>query len=155
MQHLKKARKTPEAESASARKVVDEMLAEIEKRGEAAVREYAQKLDGWKGEIVVTPEEIERRTKDIPKGIKRDIEFATERVRHFALAQKASLREFETEVASGLTAGQRRGPVNVAGGYGATGRVAHNASGHMGVAAAKGAGGAAVGAPPAAGTGGG
>src|SRR5258708_36762640 len=83
------------------------MLAEIEKRGEAAVREYAQKLDGWKGEIIVKPEEIERRTKDIPKGIKRDIEFATERVRRFALAQKASLREFETEVAPGLTAGQR------------------------------------------------
>src|SRR5258708_7161674 len=140
MQHLKKARKTPEAESASARKVVDEMLAEIERRGEAAVGEYAEKLDGWKGEIIVTPEEIERRTRDIPKGIKRDIEFATERVRRFALAQKASLREFETEVASGLTAGQRLVPVNVAGCYVPTGRYAHIASAYMSIATAKAAG---------------
>ncbi len=137
---LKQAVKTPETETGEARKVVDEMLAEIEKRGEAAVREYAQKLDGWKGEIVVTPEEIERRTKDIPKGIKRDIEFATERVRHFALAQKASLREFETEVASGLTAGQRLVPVNVAGCYVPTGRYAHIASAYMSIATAKAAG---------------
>ena len=64
-----------------------------------------QQLDAWTGDILVQPQEIERRTRDIPKGIKRDIEFATERVRRFALAQKASLREFETEVAPGLTAG--------------------------------------------------
>ena len=100
---LKQAAKTPETETGEARKVVDEMLANIEKRGEAAVREYAQKLDRWTGDIVVSTAEMERRTRDIPAGIKRDIEFATERVRRFALAQKESLREFETEVAPGLT----------------------------------------------------
>ena len=60
------------------------MLADIEARGEAAVREYAAKLDDWTGEIVVTPDEIERRTRDIPAAVKRDIEFATEQVRRFA-----------------------------------------------------------------------
>src|SRR3989442_4987146 len=110
LQHLKKAAKAPEAQTDHARQVVGEMLAEIEKRGEAAVREYAQKLDRWTGEILVEPEEIERHTRDIPAGIKRDIEFATERVRRFALAQKASLREVETEVAPGLTAGPPAGP---------------------------------------------
>src|SRR5207244_10590050 len=121
-------------------KGVDEMLGEVEKRGEAAVREYAQKLDRWTGEIVVQHQEIERRTRDIPKGIKRDIEFATERVRRFALAQKASLREFETEVAPGLSAGQRLVPVNVAGCYVPTGRYAHIASAYMSIATAKAAG---------------
>ena len=86
--HLKKAGKTPETESGNAREVVQKMLAEIEQRGEAAVREYAEKLDGWKGEIVVTAEEIERRTRDIPQRIRQDIEFATERVARFALAQR-------------------------------------------------------------------
>src|SRR5687768_18483367 len=99
------------------------MLAEIERRGEAAVREYAAKLDGWQGEILVAPEEIERRTRAIPEGIRRDIEFATERVRRFAMAQKASLTEFETEVAPGLMAGQRLVPVNVAGCYVPTGQI--------------------------------
>jgi sulfopropanediol 3-dehydrogenase len=139
-QHLKRASKTPETESGVARKVVGEMLAAIEKRGEAAVREYAQNLDRWTGEIVVTPAEIERRTSAIPAQIKRDIEFATERVRRFALAQKASLREFETEVAPGLTAGQRLVPVNVAGCYVPTGRYAHIASAYMSIATAKAAG---------------
>jgi sulfopropanediol 3-dehydrogenase len=139
-QHLKRASKTPETESGVARKVVGEMLAAIEKRGEVAVREYAENLDRWTGEIVVTPAEIERRTSAIPAQIKRDIEFATERVRRFALAQKASLREFETEVAPGLTAGQRLVPVNVAGCYVPTGRYAHIASAYMSIATAKAAG---------------
>src|SRR3989442_772379 len=140
LQHLKKAAKAPEAQTDHARTVVGEMLAQIEKRGEAAVREYAQKVDHWAGDIIVTSEEIERRTRDIPAGIKRDIEFATERVRRFALAQKASLREFETEVAPGLTAGQRLVPVNVAGCYVPTGRYAHIASAYMSIATAKAAG---------------
>ena len=138
--HLKQASKTPESETAAARTVAAEMLAEIERRGEAAVREYAAKLDGWHGEIVVTPAEIERRTRDIPDGTKRDIEFATEQVRRFALAQAASMREFSVELAPGVVAGQRLIPVNVAGCYVPTGRYAHIASAYMGVATAKAAG---------------
>jgi sulfopropanediol 3-dehydrogenase len=138
--YLKKAARTPETEAGEARKVVAEMLAEIEKRGEAAASEYAQKLDRWTGEIVVAPQEIERRTKDIPAGIKRDIEFATERVRRFARAQRESIREFQTEVAPGLIAGQRLVPVNVAGCYVPTGRYAHIASAYMSIATAKAAG---------------
>jgi len=140
VQPLKIARRAQAAETDGARKVVAEMLAAIESRGEAAVREYAEKLDGWKGEIVVPPREIERRTRDIPAGIRRDIEFATDRVRRFALAQKASLREFETELAPGLAAGQRLVPVNVAGCYVPTGRYAHIASAYMSIATAKAAG---------------
>ncbi|HEX6412249.1 MAG TPA: histidinol dehydrogenase [Burkholderiales bacterium] len=138
--HLKKASKTPETESGIARKVAGEMLAAIEKRGEAAVREYAENLDRWTGDIVVSAAEMERRTQDIPPQIKRDIEFATERVRRFANAQKESLREFATEVAPGLTAGQRLVPVNVAGCYVPTGRYAHIASAYMSIATAKAAG---------------
>ena len=138
--HLKKASKTPETESGIARKVVGEMLAAIEKRGEAAVREYAENLDCWTGDIVVSAAEMERRTRDIPPQIKRDIEFATERVRRFANAQKESLREFATELAPGLTAGQRLVPVNVAGCYVPTGRYAHIASAYMSIATAKAAG---------------
>ncbi|MGH8697707.1 MAG: histidinol dehydrogenase, partial [Burkholderiales bacterium] len=91
-EYLKRAAKTPETEAGAARQVAEEMLAEIGRRGEAAVREHAAKLDGWSGEIVVTPDEVERRTRDIPAGVKRDIDFATEQVRAFALAQRASLQ---------------------------------------------------------------
>ena len=138
--HLKMAAKTPETETATAQKVVAEMLAEIERNGEAAVRAYAEKLDKWTGEILVTPGEIERRTREIPESVKRDIEFAADQVRKFAIAQRDSIREFSVEVHPGVTAGQRLIPVNVAGCYVPTGRYAHIASAYMSVATAKAAG---------------
>ncbi len=140
IQHLKKAAKTPDTETGNARAVVEEMLAAIRKGGEQAVRDYAAKLDKWTGEILVTPAEIERRTAGIPAGTKRDIEFATAQVRRFAVAQRESMREFQTEVHPGLVAGQRLIPVNVAGCYVPTGRYAHIASAYMGIATAKAAG---------------
>jgi sulfopropanediol 3-dehydrogenase len=138
--YLKRAAKTPETETAAARKVVEEMLAEIRARGEQAVREYAQKLDRWGGPVEVTSEELERRTRSIPPGVKKDIEFATAQVRRFALAQRDSMHEFSLEVSPGLTAGQRLIPVNVAGCYVPTGRYAHIASAYMSIATAKAAG---------------
>lgn len=140
IQYLKKAGKTPDTQTDSARAVVNEMLAEIESHGEAAVRGYAAKLDQWEGEILVSAAEIERRTAAIPAGVKRDIEFATEQVRRFAKAQRESSKEFSTELRPGLVAGQRLIPVNVAGCYVPTGRYAHIASAYMAIATAKAAG---------------
>ena len=140
VEYLKRASKSPETETGAARRVVEEMLAEIERRGEDAVREYAAALDRWTGEIVVTPEAIERGVRDIPAEVKRDIEFATARVRRFAEAQRESTREFALEVHPGLVAGQRLIPVNVAGCYVPTGRYAHIASAYMAIATAKAAG---------------
>ncbi len=138
--YLKKAAKTPDTEIGNAQKVVTEMLAEIEQRGEKAVREYAAKLDKWTGEIVVSEAEIERRTRNISDVTRRDIEFAAAQVRRFAEAQRASMKEFSLEVYPGLVAGQRLIPVNVAGCYVPTGRYAHIASAYMGIATAKAAG---------------
>jgi sulfopropanediol 3-dehydrogenase len=61
-------------------------------------------------------------------------------VRRFAEAQRGSLHEFQMELSSGLTAGQRLIPVNVAGCYVPTGRYAHIASAYMSIATAKAAG---------------
>ncbi len=138
--YLKKASKTPETETATAQQVVSEMLAEIGRNGEAAVRAYAKKLDGWDGEIVLTRTEIDRRAADVPADVKRDIDFAIAQVSAFAHAQRKSLAEFSVEVHKGVTAGQRVLPVNVAGCYAPAGRYAHIASAYMGVATAKAAG---------------
>ena len=140
IEYLKRAGKTADTESAHARAVAAEMLGEIERRGEAAVREYAARLDQWSGPIPVSAEMIDRLTRDIPALIRRDIEFATERVRRFAVAQRESIREFAIELQPGLVAGQRLVPVNVAGCYVPTGRYAHIASAYMSIATAKAAG---------------
>ena len=140
IEHLKQATKTAETESGNAQAVAAEMLADIARRGEAAVREYAASLDHWRGDIVVSPQEIERRTRDIAPGVREDIDFATAQVRRFAAAQRDSIREFATEIRPGLMAGQRLVPVNVAGCYVPTGRYAHIASAYMSIATAKAAG---------------
>ncbi|WP_158902823.1 histidinol dehydrogenase [Burkholderia sp. L27(2015)] len=140
MSYLKKAIKTAEAETATAQKVVTEMLHEIETRGEVAVREYAKKLDGWDGDIILSAAEIERRTQEVPAGVRADIEFAAKQVYDFALAQRRSLEEFSVDLYPGVTAGQRVIPVNVVGCYAPAGRYAHIASAYMGVATAKAAG---------------
>jgi sulfopropanediol 3-dehydrogenase len=140
IKYLMKASKTPETETATAQGVVTEMLAEIEKNGEAAVRAYAKKLDKWDGEMIVTKAELEANAKAVPAQARKDIEFAIEQVRNFALAQRDSLKEFRTELHPGVTAGQRVLPVNVAGCYAPAGRYAHIASAYMGVATAKAAG---------------
>ncbi|MBM1173563.1 histidinol dehydrogenase [Microvirga arabica] len=140
LEYLKRASKTPETETGAAQKVVTEMLAAIEKNGEEAVRDFALKLDKWSGDIVVTQEEIERRTRNVPEIVKRDIEFAADQVRRFAVAQRESVHEFSVELVPGLTAGQRLIPVNVAGCYVPTGRYAHIASAYMSIATAKAAG---------------
>lgn len=138
--YLKKAQKTPETETATAQKVVGEILAEIQARGEAAVRDYSLKLDRWSGDIILSEQEIQKRIKDIPAGIKQDIDFASKQVYDFAHAQKESLKEFSVELYPGVTAGQRVIPVNVVGCYAPAGRYAHIASAYMGVATAKAAG---------------
>ena len=138
--YLKKAQKTPETESGNAQAVASAMIAEIERRGEEAVREYASKLDRWEGEIVVAPAEIERRAKLVPDTVRADIEFATGQVRRFARAQRESIEEFQVEVHPGLIAGQRLVPVNTAGCYVPTGRYAHIASAYMSIGTAKEAG---------------
>ena len=138
--YLKKADKTPETETATAQAVVTDMLAQIGRDGEAAVRAYAKKLDQWDGEIVLTPAQIQARAAEVPAQVKRDIDFAIAQVSAFAHAQRESMHEFSVGLHPGVTAGQRVLPVNVAGCYAPAGRYAHIASAYMGVATAKAAG---------------
>jgi sulfopropanediol 3-dehydrogenase len=140
IKYLKKADKTPETETATAQKVVTEMLTEIDKNGEAAVRAYAKSLDKWEGEFVATREQLDETARAIPESVRKDIDFAIAQVSAFATAQRQSLSEFSTTLHNGVTAGQRVLPVNVAGCYAPAGRYAHIASAYMGVATAKAAG---------------
>lgn len=140
IQYLKKASKTPETETATAQSVVSEMLAEIQKNGESAVRHYAKKLDAWDGEFVLTREQLDANGKQVPESVRKDIDFAIKQVFDFATAQRLSMSEFKTELHPGVTAGQRVLPVNVAGCYAPAGRYAHIASAYMAVATAKAAG---------------
>ena len=138
--YLKRASKTPETETATAQKVVTEMLAAIEAEGEAAVRRYAKELDKWEGEIVMSEAAIAATLAQVPAAVRADIDFAVKQITDFALAQRRSIEEVTVELHPGVTAGQRVLPVNVVGCYAPAGRYAHVASAYMTVATAKAAG---------------
>ena len=137
---LKRASRTPTSGEAETRAIVERMLAEIEEGGETAARRFAETLDDWSGDIVVSPEVVARAEGGLSTQFRDDIRFAWERVRRFAEAQRASLSEFETELSPGLVAGQRLIPVETAGCYIPGGRYAHIASAIMSVTTAKAAG---------------
>ncbi|MEO8847301.1 MAG: histidinol dehydrogenase [Casimicrobiaceae bacterium] len=137
---LKTAARTPTTGEDDTRQRVEGMLRDIEARRRAAVREYAEKLDGWTGEFVVSADAIEMATAALTQQIKDDIRFAHEQVHAFAVKQRASLHEFEAETYPGLVTGQRLIAVDVAGCYVPSGRYAHVASAIMSITTAKAAG---------------
>ena len=140
VEFLKKASRTPATGEEDTRKLVSDMLADIESGGEDRVRYYAEKLDGWTGEIVVPDDVSEAAAAQLSQRVRDDIGFAHARVRAFAEAQMRSMTEFEIELSPGLIAGQRLIPVATAGCYVPGGRYAHIASAIMSVTTARVAG---------------
>ena len=140
MEYLKKAVKTPATGEDDTRARVESMLKDIESGGEPRVRHYAESLDGWTGDIVVSAEDIARASDSLAQRMKDDIAFAHAQVRAFAEAQLASMHEFDTELHPGVIAGQKLIPVETAGCYIPGGRYAHIASAIMSVTTARVAG---------------
>ena len=137
---VKKASKTAATGEDDTAEIVRNMLQEIEQGGEVRAREYAQKLDGWEQEIVLSRADKDAAIALVSEQTKLDIQFSHQRVKAFAEAQLASMGEFETELSPGLFAGQRLIPVNTAGCYVPGGRYAHIASAIMSITTAKVAG---------------
>jgi len=140
VEYLKKATKTPETDETQTREIVVGMLEDIKENGEAAVKKYAEKLDSWTGDFIITQADIDKAGDSLDQQTKDDIQFAYEQVYNFAVKQRDSMLEFETELHPGVIAGQKLIPVNVAGCYVPGGRFAHAASALMSIATAKAAG---------------
>lgn len=140
IEYLKKATPPLAAIDSATAETVQRMLADISEHGRSAVERYARDFDGWHGDIVVGEDTFAKASRSLSQGVKDDIAFAHQRVRDFALRQRDSLHEFETELIDGLVAGQKLIPVNTAGCYVPGGRYAHAASAIMSVCTAKVAG---------------
>lgn len=138
--YLKQAAPRPEYENRDLCETVATMLENIKAEGEAAVRRYAETLDGWTGEIVLSAADRAAASARVPAEIKADIQFAHDNIRRFAEAQKATMGECEVELFPGHMAGQRQIPVSSAGCYVPGGRYSHIASAVMSVTTAKVAG---------------
>jgi sulfopropanediol 3-dehydrogenase len=128
--------KRPDAEAAAAGgdvgRVVSEMLEDIERRGEEAIREHSRRLDEWDpDEFVVSQDEIEAATASVPEDLRRHIEFAQQQIRRFAEAQLETMSDLEIETAPGVVLGHRNVPVRSVGAYVPGGRYPMLASAFM------------------------
>ncbi|WP_086723357.1 histidinol dehydrogenase [Streptomyces carpinensis] len=123
------------------RETVAGVIADIRERGDAAVREYSEKFDGWSPDsFKLGPEQIEEIVAAVPAQTIEDIRAVQARVRRFAQHQRDSLHDFEVETEPGVFLGQRNLPVSAAGAYVPGGRYPLVASAHMTVVTAKVAG---------------
>ncbi|MCK5417270.1 MAG: histidinol dehydrogenase, partial [Desulfobacterales bacterium] len=139
--YIKKAAKTPESDEAETRKVVENILNTVRENGDDEIlRHYSSKFKNWDKKLILSPEEIEQRAQSVPAAVKDDLKFAYEQVYGFAVKQRESMQEFETEITPGVTLGQRLIPCNCAGCYIPGGLFAHAASAIMSIATAKAAG---------------
>ncbi len=121
------------------RRTVEDILADVRKRGDAAVREYSEKFDKW------TPKKLSKAdiegimAKVAPETIS-DIKFAQAQIRNFAEHQRAAIRDIEVETLPGVKLGHKNIPVESVGCYVPGGRYPMVASAHMSIVTARTAG---------------
>ena len=138
--HLKSAKGEPAQVAADIVDTVQVMLARLKAGGAQVALEYANTLDGWRGEIMVSSAQISEAVARVPQSLKDDIDWAHDNIRRFAQAQRATAQDMQVELRPGLIAGQRQIPLQAAGCYVPGGRYTHVASALMSIATARAAG---------------
>lgn len=128
-------------DDAKTRQIVEATLADIEARGDVAVRELSEKFDGYTPEAFrLTQAQIDDLIAQLTPQELHDIKFAQEQVRVFAQAQRASMTDIEVETMPGVILGHKNIPVQSVGCYVPGGKFPMVASAHMSVATASVAG---------------
>src|SRR3974390_2790921 len=123
------------------RETVEQILAQVDDRKDAVIRELSEKFDKWSPkDFKLSPVEIERAIGQVRKRDLDDIKFAQAQVRNFARKQRDSLQDVEVETLPGVVLGHRHIPVNSIGCYVPGGRYPMVASAHMSIVTAKVAG---------------
>ncbi|WP_158811300.1 histidinol dehydrogenase [Beijerinckia sp. L45] len=123
------------------RDTVEGILADIETRGDAAVRELSVKFDKWdRDSYRLTDAEIDACMGQLSERDISDIAFAQEQVRNFAQHQRDSIKDIEVETLPGVVLGHKNIPIGAAGCYVPGGKYPLLASAHMSVITAKVAG---------------
>lgn len=123
------------------RAIVEDILAGIEARGDAAVMEYSRQFDTWEPpSFRLARADIDACYEALDEQVIEDIRFAQAQVRNFAQIQRDSMRDVERETLPGVTLGHKHIPVNSVGCYVPGGKYPLVASAHMSVVTAKVAG---------------
>jgi sulfopropanediol 3-dehydrogenase len=120
---------------------VARIISDVRERGDEAVREYSARFDNWdRGSFRLSAAEVDEQIDRVPQEVLDDISWVQDRVREFALHQRACLLDLEVETMPGVFLGHRHIPVEASGAYVPGGRYPLVASAHMTIVTAKAAG---------------
>ena len=126
---------------AKVRSTVENILSDVSKRGDLAVRELSKKFDNYEPEnFILSEKEIETAISKVSKRDIEDIKFAQAQVRNFATKQLECIKDLEVETLPGVILGHKNIPMNAVGCYVPGGKYPMVASAHMSVLTAKVAG---------------
>ena len=128
-------------DDAKVRVTVEGIIADVESRGDAAVRDYSRRFDNWDpADFRLSADQIKKARQSLSVREIEDIEFAQKQVRNFAQIQRDSMRDVEVETYPGVVLGHKHIPVDAVGCYIPGGKYPLLASAHMSVLTAKVAG---------------
>ncbi len=132
---------TRQKADAAVRATVELILDDIEKRGDAAVRELSARFDDWSPpSFRLSRTDIDACYGELSAQVVDDIKFAQAQVRNFAEIQRSALRDVEVETLPGVILGHKNIPVNSVGCYVPGGKYPLIASAHMSIVTARVAG---------------
>jgi len=119
--------RSPEAVPPDIHRTVDAILAAVRARGDAALREYTARLDGFSSataaELALTPADFEAAERDLPPDVRAALEYAADRIeRYHAAAMPKSWRMTDEH---GSVLGQEIRPLDRIGVYVPGGRAAY------------------------------
>jgi sulfopropanediol 3-dehydrogenase len=93
------------------RGTVEEILANVRARGDAAVRELSERFDQWSPtSFHLSERDIEAAMSNVSRRDLEDIRFAQTQVRNFAQLQRESIRDIEVETLPGVILGHKNIP---------------------------------------------
>jgi sulfopropanediol 3-dehydrogenase len=138
---LGRSKQAQSDDDSKVRATVEQILGDIEARGDTAIRELSIKFDKYEpADFRLTASQIEGLMSRVSARDMEDIRFAQAQVRKFAEAQRASMTDIEIETYPGVILGHRNIPVQSVGCYVPAGKFPMVASAHMSVLTASVAG---------------
>ena len=123
------------------KKIVEDILNDVSKRGDDAVKELSIKFDNYNPKsFILNENDIKNIIDKVSKRDLEDIKFAQDQVKNFAKKQLECLLDLEVETMPGVILGHKNIPVNSVGCYVPGGKYPMVASAHMSVITANVAG---------------
>ena len=143
IKYLKQGKQAEEKaiDNQKVKEIVENIISDIENRGDEAVSQYSGQFDKWTPESFrLSREEIDACYEQLTEQEICDIKWAQKQVRNFATIQRESMKDVEVETLPGVVLGHKNIPVDSVGCYVPGGKYPMVASAHMSIVTAKVAG---------------